>query len=81
MLTLTDNLDQQMYDCADDLRQIIESINAQKTETSSSDNVSKIAAILSNHIDTINWVGGQTNNLEHKVEELKRNISALTMMN
>merc|ERR1712066_139752 len=81
MLNLTDMLDQQMFECADDLRAVIEQINQQKTASKESGSVSKISAILSNHIDTLNWVGGQTNSLDSKLEELRRNISALTMMN
>jgi chromosome segregation ATPase len=81
MLNLTDMLDQQMFESADDLRSIIEQINQQKCDNKESSSITKISAILSNHIDTLNWVSSQTGSLDSKLEELRRNISALTMMN
>lgn len=70
MINLTDTLDQQLFDCSDDLKTIIESINSRNTENSSSDGISKVTAVLSNHIDTLNWVSSQTDVLGGKLDEL-----------
>lgn len=78
MINLTDTLDQQMFDCSDDLKAIIDQINNRNIENRQSDSISKVTAILSNHIDTLNWIGGQTESLDSKLEELHRNISVLT---
>jgi len=78
MVNLTDTLDQQMFDCSDDLRTIIDQINSRNLENKQADSITKVSAILSNHIDTLNWIGGQTDSLDSKLEELHRNISVLT---
>merc|ERR1712066_476197 len=44
MLTLTDMLDQQMFECADELRMIIEQINQQKCDSSDSNVITKISS-------------------------------------
>jgi len=76
MIQLTDSLDQQLFDCSDDLKTIIENMNSMSDPNSTS--LCKVTAVLSNHIDTLNWVGGQTAALDGKLGELQQNIAMLT---
>ena len=72
MIQLTDSLDQQLFDCSDDLKTIIENMNSMSDPNSTS--LCKVTAVLSNHIDTLNWVGGQTAALDGKLGELRVRI-------
>nr|CAG4652220.1 EOG090X0EZJ [Triops cancriformis] len=69
---LAENIDTQLRSMAEDLREIIENINASGGSQDANDPLVKIGKILNAHTDSLQWVESSIGNLHKKLEEVSK---------
>jgi nuclear pore complex protein Nup62 len=77
---LATELHNHLDDLSSSLTQLIESVNSMSlgqgdTKTASAeDPMAQIAQVLSNHLDSLQWIDGASRELEEKVVEVEKRI-------
>lgn len=74
---LATELHTQLDDLSSSLSQMIESVNAlslPNDTTSAEDPMSQIAQILSNHLESLQWIDGAVREVDNKVGEVEKRI-------
>jgi nuclear pore complex protein Nup62 len=74
---LATELHTQLDDLSSSLSQMIESVNAlslPNDTTSTDDPMSQIAQILSNHLESLQWIDGAVREVDGKVSEVEKRI-------
>lgn len=74
---LATELHTQLDDLSSSLSQMIESVNAlslPNDTTSADDPMSQIAQILSNHLESLQWIDGAVREVDSKVGEVEKRI-------
>ncbi|CAH1787484.1 unnamed protein product [Owenia fusiformis] len=69
---LAENVDGQLKRMVQDLKEVIDHLNANSTNQASTDPISQIAKILNAHMDSLQWVDQNTVLLQRKVEDVAK---------
>ncbi|XP_045024095.1 LOW QUALITY PROTEIN: nuclear pore glycoprotein p62-like [Daphnia magna] len=71
---LAENIDSQMRRLADDLKEIIERMNAASRHEATADPIAKIARILNAHTDSLQWAESSCTALQRKLDDVGRGL-------
>ncbi|XP_013399317.1 nuclear pore glycoprotein p62-like, partial [Lingula anatina] len=69
---LAENIDGQLKRMAQDLKEIIEHLNATNTSQDSNDPIQQVSKILNAHMDSLQWVDQNTALLQRRVDEISK---------
>nr|CAG4644355.1 EOG090X0EZJ [Lepidurus arcticus] len=71
---MAENIDTQLRSMAEDLREIIENINASGTNQDPNDPLVKIGRILNAHTDSLQWVENSITTLHKKLDDVSKEV-------
>jgi len=69
---LAENIDAQMKRMAEDLKEIIDHLNAANASQDGTDPIYQIGKILNAHMDSLQWIEHNTNLVQRKLEEVNQ---------
>jgi len=69
---LAENLDAQLKRMSEDLKEVISHLNLGNRSSDSSDPVAQIAKILNAHMDSLQWIDSNAQNIEKQLSQVQR---------
>lgn len=75
--TMAENLDTQLRQMSEDLKEVIEHLNEVSKLQNSNDPIVQIGRILNAHMTSLNWIESSTSEINKKLEEVNRMYDTL----
>ncbi|CAK8674328.1 unnamed protein product [Clavelina lepadiformis] len=76
---LAENIDAQLKRMVQDLREVIDHVNATSAPSDASNPVNQITKILSAHMDSLQWLDSNSGALQQKLDQLTRQVNERKM--
>ncbi|XP_071479619.1 nuclear pore glycoprotein p62-like [Diadema antillarum] len=69
---MAENIDSQLKRMVQDLKEIIDHMNASNTPTDNADPITQVAKILNAHMNSLQWIDQNAALVQRKVDEVSR---------